>query len=208
MGQLSFSHLTDDPKYLQEMEDLWNDTIGADSKGISGQDVAWNPNDETKRTYQVKGYVDSATGEFIFDPAGNKTQTYKDPMGNELKLTQKEFAERWFAEQAIQNFGPKVDRIESSSKASKDSGGFMYKVDAGIKAQAPIISGRFDGKGANFKLVEVDGVQEYQLLQTKSGVTMPNPAFSIPLYKKNKKGEDVLNLTRLRTFMGGETKDL
>jgi len=208
VGQLSFSHLTDDPKYLQEMEDLWNDTIGADSKGISGQDVVWNPNDETKRTYQVKGYVDSATGEFIFDPAGNKTQTYKDPMGNELKLTQKEFAERWLAEQAIQKYGPKVDRIESSTKASKDSGGFMYKVDSGIKANAPIISGRFDGKGANFQLVEVDGVQEYQLLQTKKGVTMPNPAFSVPLYKKNKKGEDVINLTELRTFMGGETKDL
>jgi len=84
----------------------------------------------------------------------------------------------------------------------------MYKVDSGIKANAPIISGRFDGKGANFQLVEVDGVQEYQLLQTKKGVTMPNPAFSVPLYKKNKKGEDVINLTELRTFMGGETKDL
>ena len=208
VGQLSFSHLTDDPKYLQEMEDLWNDTIGADSKGISGQDIVWNPNDETKRTYQVKGYVDSVTGEFIFDPAGNKTQTYKDPMGNELKLTQKEFAERWFAEQAIQKYGPKVDRIESSSKANEKDGGFMYMVDAGIKATAPIISGRFDGKGANFKLVDVDGVQEYQLLQTKNGVTMPNPAFSVPLYKRNKKGEDVINLTSLRTFMGGETKDL
>lgn len=202
-----FNYITEDPKETQTMSDLWNDTIGVDSSGITGQDEPWNPKDETKRKYEVKGYVDDATGEFVFDPNGDATQVLKDTFGNELELTQLEFAKRWLAEESIHLNAPK-ETVVSRTKAGEKNGGFMYKVDAGIKANAPIVSGRFDGKGANFKLVEVDGVQQYQLLQTKSGVTMPNPAFSVPLYKKNKKGEDVLNLTSLRTFMGGETKDL
>ena len=146
-------------------------------------------------------------GKFVFDPKGDESQTYKDVFGNELELTQDEFAKRWLAENAIHKYAPRPMAV-STSKVNEKNKGFMYKVDAAIKATAPIISGRFDGKGANFKLVDVDGVQQYQLLQTKAGVTMPNPDFSIPLYKKNKKGENVINLTRLRTFMGGETKDL
>jgi outer membrane lipoprotein SlyB len=220
VGQLSFSHLTDDPKYLQEMEDLWNDTIGADSKGISGQDMVWNPNDETKRTYLVKGYVDSATGEFIFDPAGNKTQTYKDPMGNELKLTQKEFAERWFAEQAIQRFGPKVDRIESSSKASADGEGSYYDIDSAVSQLKPLIStGYFKGNQASFQLVDEGDPSTWYYapivtVPGQAGVYAPSQKFKINVYKtdkdgnlqKDKKGNPIIDYTGLRSGMGSKRK--
>ncbi len=201
-----YNYLTGDPEAKQDMEDLWNDVIGIDSEGITGQDAVWDPKNKTKKTYKVKGYTNDQ-GKFVFDPKGDESQIYKDVFGNELKLTQDEFAKRWLAENAIHKYAPRPMAVSNSKVSEKDKG-FMYKVDAAIKATAPIISGRFDGKGANFKLVDVDGVQQYQLLQTKAGVTMPNPDLSVPLYKKNKKGENVINLTRLRTFMGGETKDL
>ena len=147
VASTGFNHLLEGEKFLETMEDLWTNVIGAseiDGKSVSGQDTPWNLSDKAKRTYQVKGYTDELTGDFVFDPTGNETQTYKDPMGNELKLTQEEFASYYMAEQAIQQYGPKVDRIQSSTKAPEDnknngSKGYSYDMYEGyVNAQKGI----------------------------------------------------------------------
>ena len=135
VASTGFNHLLEDENYLETMEDYWTNVIGAseiDGKSVSGQDTPWDSSDETRRTYKVKGYTDDLTGNFVLDPTGNKTETYKDPMGNELELTQKEFATYYMAQQAIEQYGPKVDRIQSSTKApedNKDNGSKGYSYD-------------------------------------------------------------------------------
>lgn len=125
-----FNYLIEDPKAKQDMEDLWNDVIGVDSKGTTGQDLVWDPQDETKRTYQVKGYVNDQ-GQFVFDPKGDATQTYKDTFGNELKLTQAEFAKRWLAENAIHTYAPKPMTQVGVTKAKEDDKGYSYDMYEG-----------------------------------------------------------------------------
>ena len=125
-----FNYLIEDPKAKQDMEDLWNDVIGIDSKGITGQDIVWDPQDKTKRTYQVKGYINDQ-GQFVFDPKGDTTQTYKDVFGNELKLTQSEFAKRWLAENAIHSYAPTPMTQVGVTKTTKDDKGYSYDMYEG-----------------------------------------------------------------------------
>ena len=220
VGRTSFNHLLEDNKYLQEMEDLWNDTIGADSKGISGQDVAWNPMDDTKRKYSVKGYIDEGTGEFVFDPNGNITQVYKDPMGNELELTQKEFAQRWLAENAIQKYGIKTDRIKSVKGKEKGSKGGFYDVDAAISIAAPLVTGYFMGEPTSFKLEKVEpdnpATWVYSPIRKKEGVPLVDSNYGVNIYaldskgnvKKDKKGNPIINYTKLRSQMGSKLRNV
>lgn len=238
IASTGFNHLLKDEKFLGSMEDLWTNTIGAsstDGKEVSGQDTPWNPSDKTKQTYQVKGYTDELTGDFVFDPTGNETQTYKDPMGNELKLTQEEFASYYMAEQAIQQYGPKVDRIQSSTKAPEegDSGkmGYYYDVDEKITAGSPLINrttggmkarwvrdDKTDPSNPTYNLYEFDKTTEqYKVTDTKLSVyktkkvkTEELDANKQPIYKteiiKDKKGNNVYNLAQLRAAMNSDRK--
>ena len=214
VGQTSFGHLIDDPNFSAEMEDYWNDVIGADASGISGQDAPWNPTDETKRTYQVKGYIDKATGEFIFSPTGNKTRTYTDALGKELELTQKEFAQRWMAEQAIQQYGPTIDRTIGITKADEKDGkgskGFFYDVDEKILANSPFINRTKGGMKTRWVLEDDNYVlNEYD---TTTSSYLPTGT-KISAYKmkdgkivKDKNGNPVYNLAQLRSAMDSDRK--
>lgn len=215
-----FNYITEDPKERQTMSDLWNDTIGVDSSGITGQDEPWNPKDETKRKYKVKGYVDDTTGEFVFDPDGDSTQVLKDVFGNELELTQSEFAKRWLAEESIHLNAPK-ETIISRSKADEESKkGSYYEIDAGVSQLKPLIStAYFKGNQATFQLVDEGDPSTwyYAPLLTvpgQTGVYAPSQKFKINVYKtdkdgnikKDKKGNPLIDYTGLRSGMGSKRK--
>ena len=213
--------MTEDPKEKQTMSDLWNDTIGIDSSGITGQDEVWNPKDETKRKYEVKGYVDDATGEFVFDPNGDSTQVLKDVFGNELELTQLEFAKRWLAEESIHLNAPKETVISRSKADEKNKEGSYYDIDSAVSQLKPLIStGYFKGSQASFQLVDDQGGPEtwhYAPLLTvpgQAGVYAPSKKFKISVYKtdkdgnlkKDKNGKPIIDYTGLRSGMGSKRK--
>ncbi len=213
-----YNYLTADPEAKQDMEDLWNDVIGVDSKGVTGQDVVWDPQDKTKKTYQVKGYTNDQ-GQFVFDPKGNESQTYKDVFGNELKLTQDEFAKRWLAENAIHKYAPRPMAVSVSKKSDDDSGSY-YEIDSAVSQLKPLIStGYFKGSQASFQLVDEGDPSTwyYAPLLTVPGQTSvyaPSQKFKINVYKtdkdgnvkKDKKGNPVIDYTGLRAGMGSKRK--
>lgn len=122
-----FNYMVEDPKEQQAMADLWNDTIGVDPKGMTGQDEPWDAKNQEKRKYKVKGFVDDQ-GVFNFDPDGDTSQVFKDVFGNELELTQAEFAKRWFAEEAIRTNAP-TPAMVSRTKVADDKTGKGYSYD-------------------------------------------------------------------------------
>lgn len=215
-----FNYITEDPKETQTMSDLWNDTIGVDSSGITGQDEPWNPKDETKRKYEVKGYVDDVTGEFVFDPNGDSTQVLKDVFGNELELTQSEFAKRWLAEEAVHLNAPKETVISRSKADEKSEKGSYYDIDNAVSQLKPLIStGYFKGSQASFQLVDEGDPSTwyYAPLLTvpgNAGVYAPSQKFKVDVYKKDKdgsikkdkKGNPVIDYTGLRAGMGSKRK--
>ena len=150
-----FNILIDDPKELTAMQDLWNDTIGLDGKGITGQDAVWDPKDETKREYKVKGYIDDG-GNFVFDPEGDTSQVYKSALGV-TQYTQKEFAKRWLAERSILDNAPKPRIVGQSKNQESTSKGYSYdmyggyvnnqkKIDAALKADPNADLSEFNGE--------------------------------------------------------------
>jgi len=154
-----FNYITEDPKETQTMSDLWNDTIGVDSSGITGQDEPWNPKDETKRKYEVKGYVDDVTGEFVFDPNGDSTQILKDVFGNELELTQLEFAKRWLAEESIHLNAPK-ETVISRTKADESPKGYSYDMYEGYHNTQKAINNELKKEGGNISNLDIPIMRE------------------------------------------------
>ena len=154
-----FNYITEDPKETQTMSDLWNDTIGVDSSGITGQDEPWNPKDETKRKYEVKGYVDDVTGEFVFDPNGDSTQILKDVFGNELELTQLEFAKRWLAEESIHLNAPK-ETVISRTKADESPKGYSYDMYEGYHNTQKAINNELKKEDGNISNLNIPIMRE------------------------------------------------
>ena len=156
ISKSGFNYLVDDVKEKAAMSDLWNDVIGQDSSGITGQDTVWDPQDKTKKKYTVKGYIDADSGEFVFDPNGDSSQVYKDSFGNELELTQSEFAKRWMAESAVFKNAPKPAIVGRSQKAEGNKGysydmyeGYVNnqkKIDAALKADPNADLSTFNGE--------------------------------------------------------------
>ena len=156
ISKSGFNYLVDDPTQINAMSDYWNDVIGQDSSGVTGQDTVWDPKDKTKKKYTVKGYIDADSGQFVFDPEGDSSQIYKDSFGKELELTQSEFAKRWMAESAVFKNAPKPAIVSRSQKA-EGSKGYSYdmyggyvnnqkKIDAALKADPNADLSTFDGE--------------------------------------------------------------
>ena len=178
ISKSGFNYMVDDPKEVQAMSDFWNDVIGIDPNGITGQDAPWNPTDKTKKKYTVKGYIDADSGQFVFDPEGDSSQIYTDALGNELELTQQEFAKRWLAESAIHNNAPKPAIVSRSKKAEGDKGysydmyeGYINnqkKIAAALKADPKSNLKDFDGQ-----ILSAGSTGAYKL--RVSGPTEANP---------------------------------
>ena len=155
ISKSGFNYLVDDPKQINAMSDYWNDVIGQDSSGVTGQDTVWNPKDQTKKTYIVKGYTDADSGKFVFDQNGDSSEVYKDSFGNELKLTQSEFAKRWMAESAVFKNAPKPAIVSRSQKA-EGSKGYSYDMYEGyVNNQKNIAAALKENPDADLK--EFDG---------------------------------------------------
>jgi hypothetical protein len=157
ISKSGFNYMVDDPKEKQAMSDFWNDVIGVDADGITGQDAVWDPTDKSKKKYTVKGYVDADSGQFVFDPEGDSSQIYTDALGNELELTQQEFAKRWLAESAIHNNAPKPTIVSRTKKTDDTNKGYSYdmyegyinnqkKIDAAIEADPNANLSSFNGQ--------------------------------------------------------------
>jgi len=157
ISKSGFNYMVDDPKEVQAMSDFWNDVIGVDPDGITGQDAPWDPKDKSKKKYTVKGYIDADSGQFVFDPEGDSSQIYTDALGNELELTQQEFAKRWLAESAIHNNAPKPAIVSRTKKTDNTNKGYSYdmyegyvnsqkEIDAAIKANPDANLSSFNGK--------------------------------------------------------------
>jgi len=157
ISKSGFNYMVDDPKEFQSMSDFWNDVIGQDSSGITGQDTPWDPKDKSKKKYTVKGYIDADSGQFVFDPEGDSSQIYTDALGNELELTQQEFAKRWLAESAIHNNAPKPAIVSRTKKTDDTNKGYSYdmyegyvnnqkKIDAAIKTDPDADLTSFNGE--------------------------------------------------------------
>ena len=178
ISKSGFNYLIDDPKESQAMSDVWNDVIGQDSSGITGQDAPWDPTSKTKKKYTVKGYIDADSGQFVFDPEGDSSQIYKDSFGKELELTQSEFAKRWMAESAVFKNAPKPAIVSRSKKAEGDKGyaydmyeGYVNnqkKIAAALKADPKSDLTDFDGQ-----ILSAGSTGAYKL--RVSGPTKANP---------------------------------
>ena len=178
ISKSGFNYLIDDPKESQAMSDIWNDVIGQDSSGITGQDAPWDPTSKTKKKYTVKGYIDADSGQFVFDPEGDSSQIYKDSFGKELELTQSEFAKRWMAESAVFKNAPKPAIVSRSKKAEGDKGyaydmyeGYVNnqkKIAAALKADPKSDLTDFDGQ-----ILSAGSTGAYKL--RVSGPTKANP---------------------------------
>ena len=178
ISKSGFNYLVDDVKENTAMSDLWNDVIGQDPSGITGQDTPWDPKDKTKKKYTVKGYIDADSGQFVFDPEGDSSQIYKDSFGKELELTQSEFAKRWMAESAVFKNAPKPAIVSRSKKAEGDKGyaydmyeGYVNnqkKIAAALKADPKSDLTDFDGQ-----ILSAGSTGAYKL--RVSGPTKANP---------------------------------
>lgn len=190
----------DNPDYLNDSRNLYNDTAGFTGKQ-SGQDDVYTPNQKDedgnpiRKEYSVKGYTKD--GKFVFDPKGNESQKMMDyATGKPIKLTQDEFLKRFLAERALLNYGPKNLRTMTSiSKVPEKGKGSTNDPYAGVKALSPVIPGYFLGKPASWFLNDDKTAYEPGLLGTGagSGVITKYPKYKIDIKKGGKYNFDQLS---------------
>jgi len=183
ISQSGFLDITLSEDEKEAMSDLWNDTIGFDSEGISGQDTVWDASDKTKKKYSVKGYTDKNSGKFVFDPKGEESQILKDDFGKELELTKLEFAQRYLAEKAIAEYAPKVGTpVSVSNTPEKSNKGYTYDMYEGYintekKIQAAIKENPTepDLESIEGDIMSSNSTSGYQLImdKNKDGTTTP-----------------------------------
>ncbi len=183
ISQSGFLDITLSEDEKEAMSDLWNDTIGFDSEGISGQDTVWDASDKTKKKYSVKGYTDKNSGKFVFDPKGEESQILKDDFGKELELTKLEFAQRYLAEKAIAEYAPKVGTpVSVSNTPEKSNKGYTYDMYEGYintekKIQAAIKENPTepDLESIEGDIMSSNSTSGYQLIMDKNedGTTTP-----------------------------------